>query len=462
MKLGNARNLLGCAALAVLLGATSQLSAQVIVDEDFDSYANTGALNAVWTPDDGEGANPIGLAGELIPTTNTTDYAAPYDNPPGLMGQGVGNFSDINEYNGSAFAELPTASKNIVLRGDIFVDDDGSVDPTDGLPNINTRQTIGLRNDTFDRDPTFGIQRGLNFLEMGFYNASTCDPTVVGCDTSGSAERIRPDPDAEPPEPGTPGYRDSSQFGYRLVIFGSYGDFSENGVNKGPLEAAAPNWQYFQLNPALDLSTTVLPNGNSGNEDGLVNITDVGSGWHEYQATLSEDSILLELDLFRDGLDNATGLAGIDASVEIGISYADAPEIPGQQTAQPAPFTSLRIGAPSGIQSTNGDGTVNFPSVFDNIYLALEDVATVLVGDYNGNGVVDAADYTVWRDTLGDSVTPGTGADGDGDGNIDPDDYNLWVTNFGNSSPSNSASVPEPGTLALLLAAAGVMACKRR
>src|SRR5262249_16806154 len=35
-------------------------------------------------------------------------------------------------------------------------------------------------------------------------------------------------------------------------------------------------------------------------------------------------------------------------------------------------------------------------------------------GDYNHNGVVDAADYTVWRDHLGANVAPYSGADGDG------------------------------------------------
>ena len=28
-----------------------------------------------------------------------------------------------------------------------------------------------------------------------------------------------------------------------------------------------------------------------------------------------------------------------------------------------------------------------------------------IVGDYNHNGIVDAADYTVWRDTLGQTGT---------------------------------------------------------
>jgi hypothetical protein len=55
----------------------------------------------------------------------------------------------------------------------------------------------------------------------------------------------------------------------------------------------------------------------------------------------------------------------------------------------------------------------------------------VLGGDYNGDGVADAADYTAWRDTLGQSVANGSGADGNGDGVIDLADQRLWAANFG-------------------------------
>lgn len=78
---------------------------------------------------------------------------------------------------------------------------------------------------------------------------------------------------------------------------------------------------------------------------------------------------------------------------------------------------------------------------------------TGLVGDYNGNNVVDAADYTLWRDTLGDSVaTNGDGADGNSNGVIDAGDYEVWKTNFGMTTGSGSGSaVPEPTSLLLLL-----------
>jgi hypothetical protein len=53
-------------------------------------------------------------------------------------------------------------------------------------------------------------------------------------------------------------------------------------------------------------------------------------------------------------------------------------------------------------------------------------------GDYNNNGIVDAADYTLWRDTLGQAVlNDGDGADGNMDGQIDQGDYDYWKGQFG-------------------------------
>ena len=61
-------------------------------------------------------------------------------------------------------------------------------------------------------------------------------------------------------------------------------------------------------------------------------------------------------------------------------------------------------------------------------------------GDYNKNGVVDAGDYTVWRNTLG-QMGSDLAADGDGDNKVDADDYDLWKSHFGESSGAGGGSV---------------------
>jgi autotransporter-associated beta strand protein len=85
--------------------------------------------------------------------------------------------------------------------------------------------------------------------------------------------------------------------------------------------------------------------------------------------------------------------------------------------------------------------------------------AILLPGDYNGNGIVDAADYVVWRNEIGTQAA-----------------YDTWRANFGamTSSPIGAAlgpqgasfespiridaAVPEPGTGAMMLGALCLLA----
>jgi hypothetical protein len=90
-----------------------------------------------------------------------------------------------------------------------------------------------------------------------------------------------------------------------------------------------------------------------------------------------------------------------------------------------------------------------------------------LAGDYNHNGIVDAADYVVWRATQGQSAVPsGSGADGDGSGTIDIGDYHFWRERFGNEASTASlaagAAVPESQSAFLALVAGAFAIASRR
>ena len=81
-------------------------------------------------------------------------------------------------------------------------------------------------------------------------------------------------------------------------------------------------------------------------------------------------------------------------------------------------------------------------------------VSEGLAGDFNGDGVVDAADYPIWRDNLGTSFDLNGNGDESGDsaGVVDEADYALWRSEFGSTSASAivaTAPVPEPGSMAL-------------
>jgi hypothetical protein len=64
-----------------------------------------------------------------------------------------------------------------------------------------------------------------------------------------------------------------------------------------------------------------------------------------------------------------------------------------------------------------------------------------LPGDYNQSTQVDAADYVSWRKAVDSTVTAYSGAYGNGNGVIDDADYTVWRAHFGMSLPSQGAEV---------------------
>jgi hypothetical protein len=85
-------------------------------------------------------------------------------------------------------------------------------------------------------------------------------------------------------------------------------------------------------------------------------------------------------------------------------------------------------------------------------------------GDFNQDGIVDAADYTVWRDhlntntTLPNDLTPGE---------VTQSDYDVWRAHFGQTAGSGSSTVanttvPEPAARVMVMFAAAVGVCSRR
>jgi hypothetical protein len=80
--------------------------------------------------------------------------------------------------------------------------------------------------------------------------------------------------------------------------------------------------------------------------------------------------------------------------------------------------------------------------------------------DYNDNGIVDAADYALWRNFNGQSVPNGFGPDGNFDGVVNQADYNFWRSRFGlpmgagSGGSLSTGAVPEPWSGILLVVGA--------
>jgi hypothetical protein len=97
--------------------------------------------------------------------------------------------------------------------------------------------------------------------------------------------------------------------------------------------------------------------------------------------------------------------------------------------------------------NTLGVNGGDFVGVDFNLSIATADRA----GDYNDDGKVDAADYVVWRKNTGNGALPN-----DNGLTTQSARFDLWRANFGNmggSGGGSTAAVPEPTSLALVLAA---------
>ncbi|MGL4512675.1 MAG: hypothetical protein ACRCT8_06250 [Lacipirellulaceae bacterium] len=89
--------------------------------------------------------------------------------------------------------------------------------------------------------------------------------------------------------------------------------------------------------------------------------------------------------------------------------------------------------------------------------------------DYNQDGAINAADYTVWRDSLGQTGLA-LAADGDGGGSVNAQDYDWWRARYGYSwsdvpgyvAPGTAASVPEPCSLVTIVLGVGACSALRR
>jgi hypothetical protein len=76
----------------------------------------------------------------------------------------------------------------------------------------------------------------------------------------------------------------------------------------------------------------------------------------------------------------------------------------------------------------------------DDISAAIQTAPPSLPGDFNGDGLVDAADYVVWRKGLGTTYTP--------------NHYQVWRANFGQRPEAGLASqpaAPEPSSISFLI-----------
>jgi hypothetical protein len=109
-------------------------------------------------------------------------------------------------------------------------------------------------------------------------------------------------------------------------------------------------------------------------------------------------------------------------------------------------------------QNEFADGRIAFLQIHSGI------LEVGVPGDYNGNDVVDAADYVEYRRHQDQTYQLGNEVNGITPGQVTPEDLTEWRARFGNSGGAglNAAAVPEPPAIALLMLGVALAGSRKR
>jgi hypothetical protein len=131
------------------------------------------------------------------------------------------------------------------------------------------------------------------------------------------------------------------------------------------------------------------------------------------------------------------------------LAQADfAGDLNGDGAVDSADYTVWRDNLDSASRSADGVVVAANFATWSNNFGRTFQTASTFTGDYNADGLVNAADYTIFRDAL---AKGDLSADGDGDGKLTTADWEFWTDRYG-AKPAAAGvlgAVPEPGTLVL-------------
>jgi hypothetical protein len=181
----------------------------------------------------------------------------------------------------------------------------------------------------------------------------------------------------------------------------------------------------------------------------------------EYATPVTIDGVrFIEGDHFDDG----GWFDTISVEVLVAGSWASVAATPSAALDETAPFQIIDFELASAMEVVGirlrgmPGGTGNYVTIAE-----LDGLLATLMGDANGDGVVDAADYITVKQNFGmTGVTEGAKqGDFDEDGKVEWDDLQTLMANFGTRSPGMAPAAPEPGSVMLLMFGAAALLCRR-
>lgn len=226
--------------------------------------------------------------------------------------------------------------------------------------------------------------------------------------------------------------------------------------------AALPDWSLITVAPFGGTGIQFIPNGQLS----VVGFNAIDFSFRYRLSLASVSNAFTGHTLILNGItfsgnggigfitDELTAGPGAELESTLAIVDNETDFVQSFDTASFAPKTQIVVTSNaylSGFTSTDGVNVSSFLHAFD------QNGPFALIGDYNQDGTVDAADYVVWRKNAGTTNPLQNDFIG---GTIGTSHYNQWRNHFGQSSLGGSAigssshtAVPEPSSLLLLIVA---------
>jgi hypothetical protein len=218
-----------------------------------------------------------------------------------------------------------------------------------------------------------------------------------------------------------------------LAVSGPAADVAVRSLTVGKTAGTGQTTVSLRAGANLSAATTVTFHSNA-----TVSFDIGGIDSSSFARLTSTGRMTLSGTLAVSLVDHGTGFFVPAAGEQFTIITAFGGITPGSQ------FTAQEL--PSVVSGTSLKWLVQYTP--NNVTL---EVVSALLGDYNGNGIVDAADFVVWRNSLGQLGT-GLAADGNNDGVVNQADFDVWRVHFGQTATgagpeaAANAAVPEPAT----------------
>ena len=412
------------------MGSSALISRSISVSA-LSTISGFGSVELLNTP---SSSSPLlTLDGTIRPSGGNLSIFAP-----------SGGAIDLDGTSGSGFLDLVNGS----LLVDAFIPSNDAFGGTARVGSGHELRVFG----GFEFDTT---------SELNFIGGTTTNPAQVHSNLTGLLGNVNVDGIASFRGPAIikdngllvlPGSSDVVTFHDDLMVFG---EPSAAAVGRGKIivglnsEFTAANSTSLPVEVELAGDLHILTDG----------VTEAPYGEVEFGNYLQTITGVLNIDLVEflgqpivDQV-NMLGTANLGGSLVVSL-----PEFDGETLApeQGDEFTFLTAdlgvsGKFDNLQLPTLSSGLSWHIQYNNNDVTLEVIDTI-IGDYNSDGIVNAADYSVWLHNLGVSIvlpgdtTPGT---------VNHSDYVVWKNNFGNtslrvSSFGAASGVPEPCTMNLI------------